>query len=228
VVRVTDISHRPTPLAAGFAVVLAGVATALLARTVDQRVAIAGAVLGMLALAGAGRWTDRGPPAWLWSVGGTALLVATLGVTATITGTVRRVELYPGLVGVVCLGLGVRPVSDRFARPLAAVGLATLVVGVALVGIFDGADPPRLLAAAVLALAAWDSAGHAVGLGQQLRTDAVTRPVELLHTGATLAYGGVLVGAALLVYSFGATDLSLSALVLLLGGAVTLLALLYS
>ncbi|WP_276249778.1 DUF7519 family protein [Haloarcula rara] len=125
------------------------------------------------------------------------------------------------------VGLGVRPLGQRVARRFVSAGLAAMVVGVALVGIFEAAGPLRLLGATAAAIAAWDVAEHGISLGEQLRTDAETRSVELLHTGTTSAYGAVTVVVALVTYEYGATGLPLGALVLLLSAAVTLLALLY-
>jgi len=223
VVRVSDVSHRPTPLASGTAILLCAVGTAVFARTLDQRLAIVGVVLGVGLLLADG----RGQAQLQWLAAGVVIL-ASLGWGLALSDPVRQVELLPGLVGTVFVGLGVRPVSERFARRFVSAGLAALVVGVALVGIFEQAGPLRLLAGTALAVAAWDIAEHGISLGEQLRTDADTRSVELLHSGATLGYGAVLIYVATVLFENGATGLPLAALVLLLVAAVTLMGLLYS
>jgi len=227
VVGVT-VSHRPTPLASALAVLLGALSTAMLAPTLDQRVAILATVLGVGLVAAQGREFEAPvPKGRLWTALGAALVLGSLLRGETLADPRHRIELVPGLVGIALLGLGVRPVRQRLARRFVSAGLAAMVVGVALVGIFEAAGPLRLLGATAAAIAAWDVAEHGISLGEQLRTDAETRSVELLHTGATSAYGAVTVVVGLAVYENGATGLPLAALVLLLAAAVTLLALLY-
>ena len=224
-----SVSHRPTPLASGLALVLAAVSTAILAPTLLQRVTIVTALVGVgLVVAGGREFEGPVPWEWLPTALGAAFVLGSVFLAATLSGSRPRIELVPGLVGIVLIGLGVRPVRQRFARRFVSAGLAAMVVGVALVGVFEAAGPLRLLGATAAAIAAWDVAEHGISLGEQLRTDAETRAVELLHTGATSAYGAVTVVVAPVNYDYGATGLPLSALALLLAAAVTLLALLYS
>jgi len=228
VVRVSGVSHRPTPLATALALLLAAVSTAILSPTVAQRVAIVAAVVGAgLLVVGGREFATALPLGWLPTALGAALVLGSILRGETLADPRHSIELVPGLVGIALLGLGLRPLRGRFARRFVSAGLAAMVVGVGLVGIFEGAGPLRLLGATAAAIAAWDVAEHGISLGEQLRTDAETRSVELLHTGATSAYGAVTVVVALIIYDYGATGLSLGALVLLLGAAVTLLALLY-
>ena len=223
-----SIDHRPTPLAGALAILLCGLSTAILAPTVDQRVAIVAAVVGVGLVVAGGREFDAPiPTGRLWTVLGAALVMGAVVRGETLADPRRSIELVPGLVGMALVGLGVRPVHQRFARRFVSAGLAVMIVGVALVGIFEAAGPLRLLGAAAAAIAAWDVAEHGISLGEQLRTDATTRSVELLHAGTTSAYGAVTVALGLVIYDYGATGLPLSALVLLLAAAVTLLALLY-
>ena len=226
-VRVS-INHRPTPLASGLALLLCGVSTAILAPTLDQRLAIVTALLGTGLIAAHGRDFEAPiPQGRLWTALGAVLVLGAILRGETLADPLQSIELVPGLVGMALVGLGVRPLRQRFARRFVSAGLAAMVVGVALVGIFEAAGPLRLLGATAAAIAAWDVAEHGIGLGEQLRTDAETRAVELLHTGTTSAYGAVTVVVGLVVYENGATGLPLGALALLLAAAVTLMALLY-
>ena len=223
-----SVSHRPTPLSSGLAVLLGAVSTAILAPTLDQRVALLVGVAGAGLLVARGREsTDPVPAGPLWTALGAGLVLAAIARGATLPDPRHSVELVPGLVGTALLGLGVRPISERYARRIVSAGLTALLLGVALVGIFEAAGPPGLLGATVAAIVAWDTAENGISLGEQLRTDAETRTVELVHAGVASAYGAVTVVVALLVFEHGASDLSLGALTLLLAVAVTLLALLY-
>ena len=223
-----SINHRPTPLASGLALLLCGVSTAILAPTLDQRLAIVTTLLGTGLIAAHGRDFEAPiPQGRLWTALGAVLVLGAILRGETLADPRHSIELVPGLVGMALVGLGVRPLRQRFARRFVSAGLAAMVVGVALVGIFEAAGPLRLLGATAAAIAAWDVAEHGIGLGEQLRTDAETRSVELLHTGTTSAYGAVTVVVALVIYENGATGLPLGALALLLAAAVTLMALLY-
>jgi len=223
-----NVSHRPTPLASGLALALGGVSTAVLAPTLGQRLAIAATVVGAGLLVARGREFDAPMPTGrLSSALGAALVLGAILWGETQPDPIHSIQVVPGLVGIALLGLGVRPLGQRFARRLVSAGLAVFVVGIALIGIFEAAGPLRLLGATVAAIAAWDVAEHGISLGEQLRTDAETRAVELVHAGATSASGAVAVAVALLLFEHGASDLSLGALVLLLAAALTLLASLY-
>lgn len=223
-----SLSHRPTPLASGLALLLCGVSTGILAPTLGQRLAIVAALVGVGLIVAEGREFEAPvPQGRLWTALGAVLVLGSILRGATLADPRQSVELVPGLVGMALVGLGVRPLRRRFARRFVSAGLAAMVVGVALVGIFEAAGPLGLLGATAAAIAAWDGAEHGISLGEQLRTDAETRSVELLHTGATSAYGAVAVVVALVIYENGTTGLPLSALVLLLAAAITLMALLY-
>ncbi|MBV0924950.1 hypothetical protein KTS45_12155 [Halomicroarcula limicola] len=227
-----SIAHRPTPVASGLAVLFATGATAILVRSAAQHRAVALTLLGAAILLVSGRYPDGmaldRPVRYLGTAVGALVVLAAFALALTSPSTSgARLELFPGLVGVVLVGLGVRPVRQRFARRFLSAGLAALVVAVALSGIFERAGPLALLAAVAAAIVAWDVGEHGVSLGEQLRTDADTRSVELVHAGVSTAYGAALVVATLLLFENGATGLPLATLVALLVGAIALMAALY-
>lgn len=228
----SEPSHDPTSVASGLAVLLAAGSVALLASEPTQRLAIAGTVVGVTLLVVSGRdvWTGESS-----QFAKNALAVAGLAVIAAsaawalsgLSTASARFELGPGLLGVTLVGLGVRPTSRRFARRVVSAGLAALVVGVALTGLLQRATPLVLLVATAGAILAWDVAEHGISLGEQLRTDARTWPVELTHAAVTGVYGALLVGIALFLYGGGTAALPLRALALLLAAAVILMAVSY-
>lgn len=222
------VSHRPTPAASGAALLVAAVTTATLARGFGQRLAIVGTLVGVGLFVASGRPSPVPLPPGLLTAAGSAVVVASIGwALTTVSALGARYELLPGLAGVVLIGLGVRPVRQRFARRFASAGLAALLVGVALAGIFERAGPIQLLVATAGAIVAWDLAEHAISLGEQLRPDAATTGVELLHGGVTAAYSGLLVVVATVLYGSGTATLPLGGVALLLVAALALLALLY-
>jgi hypothetical protein len=98
---------------------------------------------------------------------------------------------------VLCSLLVASPLApDRGLGPAlasaAAFGLAVVLV------VFDGPLVLALLGAA-LAVVAWDAGEFAIGLREELPTDAATSRGELVHAGASLAVGAVAVCGALVV-----------------------------
>jgi hypothetical protein len=228
----SEPSHDPTPVASGLAVLVAAGSAGLLASMSTQLLAVGGTVVGVTVLVASGRYPEvDGQSQFVESVlavVGLAVVVGSAAWAISELGTVSaRLELVTGLLGITLVGLGVRPISHRFARRFVSAGLAALVVGVALTGLLQRATPLALLTATAGAILAWDVAEHGISLGEQLRTDARTWPVELTHAGVTAVYGGLLVGVATLLYGDGDAALPLGALVLLLAAAVTLMAVSY-
>lgn len=111
-------------------------------------------------------------------------------------------------------------------RDMVGGGGVSLLTGTLLAGVL-GAGPAALLVAAGAGLVAWDSADHAVGLGEQVgRRASVGRAVGVHAAGSGLltALGaGIAYGA----FRLAGPGVRL-ALVLLLAGAVTLLRVLRS
>lgn len=224
----TAVSHRPTPFGSGVAILLGAGVAVLLTDTLAQRIAIGGAVVGVSLIVAGGRCeTFEHPIGPMATVAGLGAVCGMFVWGLGLSGSVHRIELLPGLVGTVLLGAGLRPISGRFARRFVSAGLASFVIGIAFVGIFEGTVPLRLLAATVAAVAAWDIAEHSIGLGEQLRSDIETRSVTLIHLGATTGYGAGLVVISTLLFKHGTTGLPLGTLVLLLFAAIILSALLY-
>lgn len=145
------------------------------------------------------------------------------------------VVLLPGLVSALALlaggpavvvglaGLGLLAAGTRAGRrdAVGGGGLA-LLAGTLLAGGL-GAGPVALLVAAGAALVAWDTADHAVGLGEQVGSRAsIGRSVGAHAAGSgLLAALGVGVAYGIFRLAGGGPPV---ALVLLLGGAVALLA----
>lgn len=143
--------------------------------------------------------------------------------------------LLPGLVSVVALlaggpaavvglaGLGLLAAGTRAGRRDAVGGGGLALLAGTLVAGGLGAGPVALLVAAGAALVAWDTAEHAVGLGEQVGARASIGRSVGVH-----AAGSGLLAALGVCVAYGtfrlAGDGPPVALVLLLGGAVALLA----
>ncbi|MFC7026803.1 hypothetical protein ACFQH8_03320 [Halomicroarcula sp. GCM10025710] len=183
----TAVSHRPTSLSSALALLLSASVALLLAGSANQRLAVIGTAVGVaVVLAGARlpdveravpdevtrRSTrvplDRFGASEVTVVGAAIVSLSLLHGVLTLSGSVGWAQLGPGILGIVLLGLGLRPVREDLARRFVSAGLAALVVGVVLVGVFERADTGTLLVATAGAIVAWDVAENGISLGEQL------------------------------------------------------------
>ena len=223
------VSHRPTPLSSAIALALVTGVALLLAKSPLQRLTLLGSAVGVALLVAA---THRPVATVVGTRAGTVVGAGLIAVALdaglwTLGSGVAWAEYGPGLVAVVSLGFGLRPVRQRTARRFVSASLAALVVGVVLSGVFHRTSAVVLLTATVGAVVAWDVAENGISLGEQLRTDAETRRVELVHAGSSAGFGAVLVFGATVLYERGGTTLPLGVLLLLVAGAVISMAALY-
>lgn len=154
----------------------------------------------------------RSPPLVGSSLSLVAAAVALVAATLTAQSAV-----VPAAAGVLLLGVGLYRASRRFVT----LGSAALFVGVLLAGVRGGV-PEAVLLAALATVLAWDTADHALGIGEQLGREADSSRLVLVHAATTLlvgAFGSAVCYAAYLAVGGGQP---VSALVLLLLGAVAL------
>lgn len=209
--------------------VSAAVAVALVATTGVQRTALAVAVGGVAAVA-VGIRLARGDHRLL---GGVLVAAGTAGV---IVGFVRgragdpalQFELYPALVGLVLLGLGLAPVRRGWERWFVTAGTGGVLTAVITAGVVRGTTTVPILLAGVATVVAWDLGEQAVNLSNHVGTDASTHRVELLHGGAAAVVGVCAVAMALFVENVSVTGVPLAGLGVLLGAAVVLTTALYN
>lgn len=222
-------SHHPTLVASALAVLATATAVGVVATAADQRFAVGVALAGVAGLWVGVEATRRG-----YTLAGTAVALvgagvalASLAVGAGASSAYgERAELVPGLLGVVLVGVGVLGLHRQLSRRAVSAGLAAVVVGAALGGLFHSAGLVELLAAVALAVVGWDAGEQAINLGEQLGREARTWPAELGHVGATAAVGAVAVALATLL-SDVELHVPLAGLVVLLAATVALLAALY-
>lgn len=148
---------------------------------------------------------------------GAALGAAGLAGVAAVGGSGWWVLLAPA--GVALLAAGLR----RPDRRLVTLGGASLACAAFVTGLAGG-GPARLVVAVAAAFVAWDLGEHAITLGEQLGRRAATRRLEFLHAGATVGVATAAAGAAYVVFALSGGGRPVDALVLLLVGAMALLA----
>jgi hypothetical protein len=221
------VDHRPSSLASVVAVALAALAVALVASGPAQTRALLVVVVGLFVLGVGYRRREGLVPAIRIVLGiGIVLAGVQLSITADL-GRIGAAELWPGLYGLLVLGLGLLPVRRGWETRLATLGVGLVLLAVLFSGITRDAGLVAILGATVAGIAAWDAARHAITLGEQVGRSASTTRVELVHVGATALVGLGTLAAAVGVWRLQVTDVPLVGLLFLLGAAAFLLFALY-
>lgn len=223
--------RRPTRISGLLAVVAALAAVWLVGDAQAQQLALAADVAAIAVLALGVSLRQRG-----YRVVGVGIsLVGFVGILGAVAVTVAlpsklmlRVETAPGLLGAGLVACGVLPLWARLDRRFVSAGAGLIVLSVAFSGVIHGAYMMRLLGSFALAIVAWDAGEQAINLGEQLGSEARTWPVEVGHSGATAAYGGLAVGAAVGFHDLDVTGVPLAGLLLLVVAALVLLVTLYN
>lgn len=227
-ITATSVDHRPTAIASGLAVLVAAGVVVAVAGT-QQALGVGLVVFGLFVVgfASHGNWDDRTGSVLVGLCGGALVAGGVAVAAAQSLSTAEAAQLYPGLAGLVVLGLALVPVRRDRATALATLGAGLLFVSVLNSGVTYGSSRVVLLAATVGVVTAWDAARQAISLGEQVGRRAVTGRVELVHVAATMVVGGLLVVPVELVWRLDVTNLPLVGLVVFLGAAVAFLVVLY-
>lgn len=210
------VATQPTRVSAALAVVAVVAGTMLIA---DPGVPAVGIVLiGLVVLAVGDGLRVRGRRMWTWLALGTGCAVGLGGVAMGVlfAGDLpTALRVFPCLLGVLILGLGVVPVRGQGSRRLVKIGAGLILVGVLTVGIFRAVPAQTLVLGATLAVVGWDLGEHAINVGEQLGRAASTWRGEGIHACGAGLVGGSAVLTASLVDGVGSPQLSLPALALL-------------
>lgn len=160
----------------------------------------------------------------LGGVGGLGLSVA----RASAGTPVLWAELYPALLGLTLLTLGLAPVRRGWERRFVSAGTAMVLVAVVTSGVVRSATTMALLAAGVATVVAWDLGEQAVNLSDHVGTAARTWTVESTHGAASVGVGALAIGLAQIVTNVDVTGVPLAGLGVMLGATVVLTAALYN
>ena len=222
--------RRPAVASSILALVLGGVAVALVADSPLQREILRQAVVGVAAFGLGGRLVHHRKTATsalgaLIALGGGVLVLVSMGTAATQPPQVtHRTELLPGIVGLWTLSAALAPIRFRWTRILIDVGTGLVFLGVLVTGVTQGVSSTALLLATCATIIAWDTAENAVSVGGQLgvHRGASTARAELAHVGVAAVVGVVAVGVILGVVRLGVDGLPFGALLALLVGSLIL------
>jgi len=150
-------------------------------------------------------------------------------VLSVIAGAIALVISLAGgtvPVGLAAIGMPVLGLALLFGYPRAIdfAGLL-LLAGTVFAGV-NGAAIPFVLIGTVATVLAWEMANFAFSVGFQLGRETRTGRVEVLHATASVGVGVVVSAMGFLIYRSGAEGLPISTVVVLLLGALLLLAVL--
>lgn len=221
----TRYTPRPLPISSALSVLAGLFAVFLVANGPIQLTAIGIAAVGLVALALGLEIRYRGFPVGgaLLALAGTAAFLAAFGWGATLPRDISsKLELLPGLVGLLVLVLGLSSAKPGYERWFVGAGAGAVLIGVFFSGFVSGASTLALLLATVATVVAWDTGEQAINMGEHLGRGARTWPVELAHggVGGLVGVGGVVV--ALVMGGANVSGLPLVGLAALLGAGVVL------
>ena len=222
-------SRDPLALSSVLSVLAAAAATGLVATASVQQSALVVALLGLAALEAGMRFARHGHRlvGGLLAVGGGGGLALAL-VRASAGTPVQWAELYPALLGLTLLTLGLAPIRRGWERRFVSAGTATVLVAVVASGVVRSATTMALLAAVVATVVAWDLGEQAVNLSAHVGTAARTWTVESTHGAASVVVGALAIGLAQAVTNVDVTGVPLAGLGVMLGATVVLTAALYN
>lgn len=148
---------------------------------------------------------------------GTMLALVFALVSVFATALASTLGAGTGVAGLVALAAGLATGSRR------SVGIGgTLLLGAVLVAGYTGGGPEPLLVGALTGVLAFDAAGNALTMGEQLGRESSTARAELVHSAASLGFGATATVVGYGVFAAAGGGQPLTALLLLVGGAVAL------
>lgn len=227
----TRQTARPSPISAGLAMLAAVSAVLFVANGPVQRKALGIGFVGVVAVALGleAIHRDHGLVGVLVGTGGIAGVLGGLGLVFARTWSISpKLELLPGIVGLLVLGLGLGAVYPGYERWFVTAGTGTILLSVFVSGLLQDATVGAMLAGTTATVVAWDLGEQAINMGEQVGRGASTWRVELVHGAGGLVVGALAVAIALVIDDVGVTGLPIAALSILLGAGVVLSAALYN
>ncbi|WP_336360978.1 DUF7519 family protein [Haladaptatus sp. ZSTT2] len=155
---------------------------------------------------------DRTPPDF-----GRALTMGVALVAVFVAAYAGPSTVLLALAGVLSIAIGIL----RGRRVAVTLGAGVLFVALLLAGV-SGLSIPLTLFGIGATVLAWDVGENAIGLGEQLGRNAPTKRAQLVHAGGSVAVVALVGVLGYVVYLMAMTTNSLTALVLLLIGALVL------
>ncbi|MFC4552004.1 MULTISPECIES: DUF7519 family protein [Halorussus] len=225
------VSKRPTLAGSVLAIAAALASVRFVASGSGQLppLALAAVAAGIFGVGAAVRERDQDFLGWAFVALGALAAVGAVGYAWSAPPSFsEKVVVLPGVVGVAFVAAALVPVRAGWERRLLGVGLAWLAICVMAAVIMQEATKIDVLWSMAAAILSWDAGKNAVSLGQQVGRGARTWTVEAVHGGASFAVALLAVVGAVGVYDLNVTGVSLAALALLLGGAISLAVALYN
>lgn len=147
---------------------------------------------------------------------------ASLLITSEITGTIDRLFIVPGMIGIALLGAGLIPALGAQARPFVIVGTGFIFLEILAHGIIAETSLHILLLSSVATIVAWDVADHGISLGRQIGRTGRSFSVTALHSIVTLIVGLTVSLTILLMNRLPSIEMSAAAFFFILVAGFTL------
>lgn len=226
----SSIAKQPAYAGSALAVVAAACVTGVLAsQPVQVSIACVEAVGGLLLL-GSGlvrRGGHRVLGRALVLVGG-GLVCLSLGVSLLAPGGLfERLAFLGGALATACVVLGVFPLKRSWARGLNGVGATLFGCSLVFLAWMSTLPALQILLGIGLTIVAWDTADHAISLGEDVGRSARTYPVTGVHFVGSLGVGLAAGAVALVTARVELPAVPVAALALLLGALLVLLLVLF-
>lgn len=158
---------------------------------------------------------DDGTPVLSGSIAVFAAVIAML-TSAPFLG----LAFIPGLAGVLFVAAGVFATQSR---SYVSLGVASIFVGVLLVGAMGAGPPMMLVTSAVGVFVAWDVGQHAITISEQFGRSAPTQRGELVHAGGSSLVGILSAGILYGIFLAGSGGKPALAVILMTTGFLALM-----
>ncbi|WP_435346381.1 DUF7519 family protein [Haloarchaeobius sp. HRN-SO-5] len=224
------VSKRPSVVSSVLAVLVAAYAISVVGSELVVRRGLLLVVGGLVVVGGGAALVRRGwwVLGWVVALGGLAVAVAGIALPAArLARAPALVDILPGFVGVLLLGLALVPVRGQGSRWLFRFGVGLVFVGVLTSAVVQETTPADQLFAGTLCVVAWDLGENAISVGRQLGRHAKTWSVELTHFAGTAVVAFLAVRVSNVAAGLETPDASLTTFVVLIVGVLLLTAALH-
>lgn len=161
------------------------------------------------------------------SIGAFAAVVGVAFVAASLVRPQALIDLLPGLLGVLLVGLALAPVRGHGSPWLLRFGVGLVFVAVLTSAVIQETTAAQQLLTGALCIVAWDLGENAISVGKQLGRRARTWSVELAHGTGTVAVAFVAIKIGGIASGVEGPDASLPVFVVLVASVLVLAAALH-
>ncbi|WP_256301019.1 DUF7519 family protein [Haloarchaeobius salinus] len=224
------VSKRPAWVSSLLAVLVVAYAVSLVGHESVVGTGLAVEIAGLVVVALGASLARRGWRVFGFVVAAAGLVVAVGGIGYALASLGRPpafLDVLPGLVGVVLVGLALAPIRGTGSRWSLRIGVGLAFVAVLASSVLQETTGTEQVLAGTLCIVAWDLGENAISVGTQLGRRARTWSIEAMHGVATLVVAWVAIRLSREVAGIQAPEATLPSLVLLVLAVLVLTAALH-